>query len=136
MFPTKTCRVESPAAGQAVTRHLEGTIVETVYAGYCSTELVQSVADHVPEVLTAVKGARWLVDMSRATSSAAGARVPGQTILRTFREMGGAEFAVVIKSSPLRMIFTAVAFGAGLPVKFFDGYPAALRFLRAGAPPA
>ena len=134
MFPKQFTECKSPP-GQVTTRHIEGSIVETVYTGYCSAALVQAVLEITPMVLESAKGTRWLLDMSGTTGVEVGARVPGLEILRKFREGGGTEFAVVIAHPPLRMLFTAVAFAALLPVKVFDTTADALRFLRAGAPP-
>jgi hypothetical protein len=134
MFAPKTTQIAKPA-GQAITRHLEGSILETSYTGHVGPEILETVLAYTPEILTEVKGARWLVDLSKSTSNDASARVPGLAILKSFRELGGVEFAVVLSSGPLRMIFGAVAFAAGMPVKFFDRHPDALRHLRAGALP-
>jgi hypothetical protein len=127
MFATKTTK--SPD-GEVTTRHLEGSIVETSYRGVCTRALVQSVLEITPEVLDSVPGTLWLVDLSSITSSEAMARIPGADLLKIFRERGGAEFAVSISSAALRMIFTAIAFAAPVPLKLFATREEALAHLR------
>lgn len=132
MLTTKTTKHQDPRGnGEVTTRHLEGTIVESVYTGYCTRALVQSVLDITPEVLREVPGTCWLLDLSGATDADADARVPGLSILKLFKENGGDRFAVVVTWGPLRMIMTAVAFTAGLPIKLFNNREDALAFLRA-----
>lgn len=136
-FREQVSKTSTPI-GEAVTRHLEGTIVETTYRGHCSEALVREVSELVPTVMKEVPGVSWLVDMSGATSSDANARKPGLAIFETFRSRGGREFAVVLTQSSLRMLFTAVAFASGLPVKFFTTREQALVHLRSATknPPA
>jgi len=132
MLETVTTTQEAPA-GKVTTRYLEGSIVETVYTGHCGRVLVQSVLDLTPEVLEKVPGTSWLVDASGAVTVDADARIPGQEILKLFKAGGGRLFAVVTSWAPLRLIFSAVAFAAGLPIKIFGHRDEALTFLRARA---
>jgi hypothetical protein len=128
-FQEQVTRTSTPI-GEAVTRHLEGTIVETTYRGHCSEALVKAVSELVPMVMREVPGVSWLVDMTGASSTDANARKPGLVIFEMFRSRGGNEFAVVLTQSSLRMLFTAVAFASGLPVKFFTTREQALVHLR------
>ncbi|MFO0591970.1 MAG: hypothetical protein U0441_30770 [Polyangiaceae bacterium] len=130
MIKTTTAVFERPQHGTVTTKHIEGSIVESCYTGYCSQAAVASVLALTPEVLRDVPSTRWLLDLGGVSSFDAGCRVPGGEILRLFREAGGDRFAVVVKSSALRMTLAAVAFAARLPLKLFDNRMEALSFLR------
>lgn len=131
MIKTTTTEIERPHHGTVMTRHIEGSIVESCYTGYCSQAAVASVLALAPEVLEKVPSTRWLLDLGGVTAFDAGCRIPGSAILQMFRERGGDRFAVVVRSGALRMTLAAVAFAARLPIKLFDNRMEALVWLRA-----
>lgn len=131
MIKTTTTVIERPQHGTVTTRHIEGSIVESCYTGYCSQAAVASVLALTPNVLEQVPSTRWLLDMGSVSAFDAGCRIPGGEILKMFRERGGDRFAVVVKSGALRMTLAAVAFAARLPIKLFDNRMEALVYLRA-----
>ncbi len=130
MLEPKKTTTDRPQHGEATTRHVEGTIVDTTYHGYCSRALVQSVLDYTPEVLSSVPGTCWLLDLSACTAFDPECRVPGGDILKLFREKGGDRFAVVVTSGALRMTLAAVAFATRLPIKLFADRIEAMTWLR------
>lgn len=133
MLEPKKTTSDSPRHGEATTRHVEGTIVDTTYLGYCSRALVQSVLGYTPEVLSSVPGTCWLLDLSGVNGFDADCRIPGGDILKLFRDRGGDRFAVVVTSGALRMTLAAVAFAARLPIKLFGSRIEAMAFLRTRA---
>jgi hypothetical protein len=129
MFGTVNTKTKEPV-GEVTTRHLEGSIVETTYRGACTRALVQSVLDVTPEVMHAVPGAHWLLDVTAVTTTEAAARIPGSELIKIFRERGGNEFAVAMTSPGLRMLMSAVGFATGVPLKMFATRDEALVYLR------
>lgn len=110
--------------------HLEGSIVASTGAGHCGVSLVEAVASAAPELLAAVPGACWLIDLARVNGADVGCHRPGSEIFRLFRERGGRALALVVPSNTLRMVITAGAFAAGISFKVFDQRATALAYLR------
>lgn len=117
--------------GEVVTRHLEGSIVETCYRGHCGVGLVESVARETPEILDAVPGTCWLLDMTGVKGVDFACTPHGNTIFRLFRARGGRAFALLLRGGPVGMMVSAAAFAAGLPLKVFERRDEALAYLRA-----
>lgn len=129
MFEPIVYRAESPA-GSVRTRCVNGSIVETVYAGFLGEELVRSVLDATPLIMKSVPQTHWLLDLTPVTEMDAGARVPGSAILKYFKAHGGRRFAVAMQLPVLRMLVRTVAFGAGLPIKVYEDPVRAMAYLR------
>ena len=135
MFAPVTLSCGNPS-GSATTRHLEGTIVETTYVGHASGELLQQVADFAPTVFAAVPGVCWLVDASAITAVDAGAREPGASIFKLFRESKGRGFSFLLQpqhtaSIAARSMIRTVAVLSRVDIHIADTREDALVHLRA-----
>jgi len=119
-----------PAAesSSTVTRHLEGSIVETTYHG----KIVFDGALYVPleTMLWRYPGMDWLVDASGATGIDSSRRDNACNVIDLFRHCGGGSIACVIPSGAIRMIASAIAFGFDLKLSIFSTHAEALAHLR------
>ncbi len=121
--------------GDARTFHLEGSIVESTYQGYCSQELVKAVGDILPQITSAVPKTLWMVDLGSVTGYDSQARIPGKALMQNFRARGGRQFAFIMSNPRLGFIISAVAFAVGFPIKVFKSRDEALAHFRS-MPPA
>ena len=133
MFLPVTVTIAAPR-GDVTVRHVEGRIVEGVYRGHCSAALVREALALTPGILRELPGANCLVDMRLVTGHDAAAAVPGGALMKVARASGSERFALILSSDLLRMLVTATAFAAGLPLKAFERREEALSYLRGGPP--
>jgi hypothetical protein len=130
VFSAKSSTIKSPW-GQVITRHLEGTVMESTYLGHYGAELARSVLEIMPELMRGISHPTYLLDMSGVTGSDAGASLPAAGTVEMFCKQGGDRFVVVVASGSLRMMLISTAFAVGLPMKIFQSRDEALAFLRA-----
>jgi hypothetical protein len=103
-----------------------GSLFEAIYVGRCSSALVEQAHRLAVDILGDVHDARWLIDMSALTGADVGARDGGVRLMQDLLARGAQEFAVVLTNSAVRMLFSAVVFATGMPVRFFDSRAAAM----------
>ncbi len=108
-----------------------GSLFEAVYVGRCSATLVEQAHRLALEVLGEVSDSRWLIDMSALTSAEVSARDGGERLMKDLMARGAQEFAVVLTNAAVRMLFSAVVFATGMPVRFFESRGAAMGRLNA-----
>lgn len=114
------------------TRHLEGSIVETVYQGKIETVMIEQVQrDLLPLLRSLGGGADWLVDTSGITQLKPAPSAATSGFFKAFRAAGGRRVAAVVTSGGVRMIASALAFAMAQDLKVFATREEALRYLRA-----
>ena len=120
------------AEGDSVcrTRHLEGSIVETVYQGKVETEMVEQVQRELLPLVRSLGGADWLVDTTGVTRLKPAPPSATSGFFKAFRAAGGRRVAAVVTSSGVRMIASALAFALAQDLKVFATRDEALRYLR------
>jgi hypothetical protein len=118
------------AEGRAVTKHLEGRIVETTYYGKLVPDLVDRVRREVEAELRKIGGGDWLCDVSRVEGFKPAPSGAANAFFTSFRAAGGRRIAVAVASSPVRMVGAALAFAVGQDIKWFANREDALRYLR------
>lgn len=125
----KSQRSEDKVEGSVVTRLLESDIIETVYTGYIAASMATEVENELRKLLRRHPDAHWLVDASAATGVAV---APGENRLAVFNLFKGRDtrIAVVMNSTPIRMMVATFAFAFGVPMKPFDRRSDALDYLR------
>jgi hypothetical protein len=133
MFLPVTVTIAAPP-GDVTVRHVEGRIVEGVYRGHCSAALVREALALTPRILRDLPGANCLLDMRLVTGHDAASAVPGGALMKMARASGSERFALILPSDLLRMLVTATAFAAALPLKAFERREEALTYLRGGTP--
>lgn len=116
--------------GTVTTKRLEGRIIETVYIGKMSPQMLDEVHDDLARFLQDIKKMDWLIDASRATSMVRSPRDTTSRVVDMFRVQGGNRIAAVVPSGPLRMMASAMSFAFGLPVRTFATRAEALAYLR------
>lgn len=114
--------------GNAVTRHLEGNIVETVYQGRIVFD--GSLNRELTRHLHALPEMDWLIDASQVTGIDAKQRDEASGTIELFRSLGGRAIAAVVPAAPVRMVASALAFGSDLPMKIFSSREQGLEYLR------
>lgn len=112
----------------AVTRHLEGNIVETVYQGRIVFD--GSLNRELTHHLHALPEMAWLIDASRVTGIDPKQREKASATIELFRSLGGRAIAAVVPAAPVRMVASALAFGSDLPMKIFSSREQGLEYLR------
>lgn len=123
--------LHAPAEGGTITRHLEGSIVETSYHGKIVFD--GALYKQLETMLWRYPGMDWLVDASGATGIDPSRRDNAGNVIDLFRNCGGGAIACVIPSSAIRMIASAIAFGFDLKLAIFSTRAEALAHLRARA---
>lgn len=113
------------------TRHLEGSIVETVYQGKVETAMVEQVQRDLLPLVRSMGGADWLVDTTGVTHLKPAPPSATSGFFAAFRAAGGRRVAAVVTSSGVRMIASALAFALAQDLKVFATRDEALRYLRA-----
>lgn len=113
------------------TRHLEGSIVETVYQGKIETVMIEQVQRDLLPLLRSLGGADWLVDTSGITQLKPAPSAATSGFFKAFRAAGGRRVAAVVTSGGVRMIASALAFAMAQDLKVFATREEALRYLRA-----
>jgi len=116
--------------GTAKTRMVGRNIIETVYEGRMSPDMVDEVRREIEPLLEAAPGSSWLADTSQVTTYTPAPRASVSAFLESFRKLGGSRIAVVITSSPLRMLVSAFRFATRLPIHSYPTREQALEFLR------
>ncbi len=115
-------------ASSIETRHLEGSIVETVYSGRI---IFDGALDRdLQRYLREYPGMCWLVDATRVTGIDPRRRESAGDTIGIFRRGGGRAIAAAIPLAPVRMVASALAFGFDLPLNIFASRAEALAYLR------
>ena len=116
--------------GKARVVWLRPDTLEVIYSGRITGEEVDDSVTQTREQLVRRPARFLIVDCGEITSYAADVRSGGVALLKVLKGCG-AERAVCITPSPaVRMMASAVAFVAGLPVTFFAARADALRHLQ------
>ena len=119
-----------PESGSIRTTRLDKDIIETTYHGKMTPELLVQLRRDMEAQMRAQPGSSWLADTTGASGYAPAPRELMQPILDAFKQHRGKKIAVVMPSSALRMLVTAVAFASGLPIKLFAARDAAIAWIR------
>ena len=94
--------------------------VEMKFRGHVSTREVEIALDGAKLAALRTRPRFFVLDATDTTGYDADVRRPGVELLKGLRELGVGFGVCIAPSSPVRMIGAAVAFVAGLPVKFVE----------------
>ncbi len=125
----KQSRSHEKPEGAVTTRLIEANIIETVYDGYITVAMAKEVDMALRALLAESPDAAWLIDASAATGVAT---VPGESRTAMFNLFRSRRFALVVRSTPLRMMAATFAFAFGVPMKTFERRSEAIDYLRSG----
>lgn len=120
-------------AGTIKTVRLDSKTIETSYTGKMSPEMLVQLRKDMETLMRLQPGSSWLADTTGATGYSPAPRDLTQPILDIFQKNQGKKIAVVMPSSGLRMLVSAVAFASGLPIKLFSKRDEAIVWLREDA---
>lgn len=123
-------RQEEKPEGSVTTQLIEDNIIETVYAGYISVPMAREVDTALRKLLARSPDASWLIDASDATGVAP---VPGESRTAMFELFPSRRYALVVRSTALRMMAATFAFAFGVPMKTFERRSEALDYLRSAS---
>lgn len=115
MFTTSS---QPRRAGAASAEMLAGNIVCVRFSGHATAAVLEQV---LPSVRAQIAlGPKAVVfDATGVTSFDSDVRNPGFELLHAFRSAGVTAATGAVTSTAVRMIGSAIAFGAGLPLEFF-----------------
>ena len=122
--------MQSYEAGTIKTFRLDNKIIETSYTGKMAPEMLVQLRKDMETLMRLQPGSSWLADTTAATGYSPASRELTQPILDVFQKNSGKKIAVIMPSSGLRMLVSAVAFASGLPIKLFAKREEALVWLR------
>ena len=128
MSHTTSDVLRAAESGGTVTRHFEGSIVETTYHGKIVFD--GALYEQLETMLWRYPGMDWLVDASGATGIDSSRRDNAGNVIDLFRNCGGGSIACVIPSGTIRMIASAIAFDFDLKLSIFSTRAEALAHLR------
>jgi len=120
-----------PADDRVSVRFNPPDVVEAVFSGRVTVRDVETAIVGVKDELVRKRVRYFLLDATDTTGYDTDVRTPGVQLLKTLREGGVLSGVCVAPSSTVRMIGAAVAFVAGLPIKFVHSRAEVAEILRA-----
>jgi hypothetical protein len=121
---------ENTPTGTVVTKRIAPQIAESVYSGRMTANLVAEVRKQLRPLMAEGKGLNWLVNLERVTGVEVARSDDSSGFLSWFRENGGDRIAVVMTSTLVRMVISALAFASGSGVRLFETRAQALDHLQ------
>jgi hypothetical protein len=116
-------------AGTVVTTPIAANIVESVYKGRMTADLVGVVRRQLKPFLQPGARLGWLVNLEGVTGVELARSDDSEGFLSWFRDNGGDRIAVVMSSTLVRMVISAAAFATGSGVRLFETRAQALDHL-------
>jgi hypothetical protein len=112
-------------AGMKATRRLRTlsaspALLVVEMGGHVTNELLADLSEHLVKALRAVPSKAVIVDTTPATGIDANVREQGFRVLTTLKENGAPFLVAVSQLTALRMLGSAVAFGARYPLQFVE----------------
>jgi hypothetical protein len=117
-------------AGTVVTKRIAPNLVESIYSGRMTADLVGVVKNQLRLHLFEGAQLNWLVNLERVTGVELARSEDSSGFYAWFRANGGDRIAVVMTSTVVRMVMSAVAFATGTNVRLFETRAQALEHLQ------
>ncbi len=104
----------------------KGDVLVVRFCGYVTGANTRRITEAARRALSERAPRTFVFDCSTAHSYSTDVREPGVELLQSLRQAGAEHGYAVSVSSSVRMIGTAIAFVAGIKVKFVETLPEAL----------
>lgn len=113
------------------TAKLEPWVVETVFSGLVTGDVVKSAWSDFSRIVGKGRVPGWLVVAENVTGVDTSARQAGAEMLKDFRALGGTNVVAVIDALVIRMVASAISIASGTHVSFCATRDEGLQKLRA-----
>lgn len=115
--------------GAVVTKRLSPTLVESVYSGRMTADLVGVVREQLSPFFHDETRLDWLINLEAVTGVELAPSRDSAGFYAWFRASGGDRISLVVTSAAVRMVVSALIFATGVQVRVFEARARALNHL-------